>query len=648
MKAVVATVGVGLWNTIQRSYDDNGGTYEKMRSLMSQIQGKEKPYQKPPELGLCWGVFDNPSKQSTNNAQGSLNRQLIKDSPELSSFIKIAEEIAKKFAADHDTLHKNCCRSALFETFVSLCKEYDASVSSRTQETSLERVQQEYLKRVPSFVGEAAIIAEWLRYYCKKPDVEPTPVASELSERKNYASINLYYALAASDTDTGQQAAELIDFLLCGSHVVFYGCSVPIHVYFQRIDDVLPKDTRENMETAGEGKTPVQAVKRIQGLNVHEGDKMQTAGMQYLTAYIEDLHNKWASVTGNANFTYNAGGKFGNLERKIATPIDFRINITAGFKGTVPYLTILGQVLKIPLQYVFEKSQHLVTIPPMSIGFDVIAIEEFLNYLSKGKIADAPDEIYQRMVSLGLALPLDLNSQKLLSPFGQLAKISMPVDGGIMGMICEMKVAEELRKIDVLRNLYTFDKNNTNVQYSVDRGIKFYGYFDKKKDLYFLEEENKNNKKNEDDELWSNGDLDILVKLSHEKKIIAGECKMLFAATGSEESCIQLNVVEQAAKNIMYARDLAKRIKDHKKNSYLFAEYHYFIFTVKGRAQIERIKTFSKKIVKEINRELEREKQDPFPEERFKTIAVFMQDEPDREVNYQSFLERDLACEIIG
>mgnify|MGYP001001031091 CR=1 FL=1 len=654
MKAVVATVGLGLWYAIKRSFEKSAGPYEAMRSLMSQIEEKMKcereegkrgqiHCQKPEGIGMCLGEFDASGKLVANNhAQANLSAQLIKDSPELSSFIKIAEEIAGRFAPDPETLHINACHGALFEAFVFLSKEYDSSGDTDAEKISPERVRGEYLKRTPGFVEKAAINEEWSRYYQEAISDYNT------SERENKVIINLYYALAASDTDEGQQAADLIDFLLCGSHVVFGHRGIPIHVCFHRIDDVLPKDTRKNIEDFNDGQVPVQAVKRIHGLTVDAGDRMQTEGMQNLTKYIEDLYNKWNRVTGNTDFTYNAGNRFGNLKIKISTPVDFRINITAGFKGTVPYLTILGQVFKIPLQYVFERSDNLITIPPMPIGFDVIAIEEFLNYLPSGKIKDAPDDMYQKMADLGLALPFDLNQEKKVSPFGQLAKISMPVDGGIIGTICEMKVAEELRKIEILRKLYTFDKNNTNVQYSVDRGIKFYGYLDEENNLYFLEAENKNKKKNEDDELWSNGDLDILVKLFHEKKIIAGECKMLFAATGSEDNCIQFNVVEQAAKNILYARYLAKKTKDHNnKNSYKFAEYHYYIFTVKGQTQIERIKTFSKKIVKEINRELEREKYDPFPEECFKTIAVYLQDEPDREVNYQSFLERDLACEII-
>ena len=47
------------------------------------------------------------------------------------------------------------------------------------------------------------------------------------------------------------------------------------------------------------------------------------------------------------------------------------INITGGFKATLPYLTILAQLYRVPLYYTFEDTDALITIPQarwLSIG----------------------------------------------------------------------------------------------------------------------------------------------------------------------------------------------------------------------------------------------------------------------------------------
>ncbi|MEP9412272.1 MAG: putative CRISPR-associated protein [Candidatus Brocadia sp.] len=49
------------------------------------------------------------------------------------------------------------------------------------------------------------------------------------------------------------------------------------------------------------------------------------------------------------------------------------INITGGFKATIPYLTIMGQVNNIPLYYIFEETEELIKIPqsPIDISWGI-------------------------------------------------------------------------------------------------------------------------------------------------------------------------------------------------------------------------------------------------------------------------------------
>lgn len=68
-----------------------------------------------------------------------------------------------------------------------------------------------------------------------------------------------------------------------------------------------------------------------------------------------------------------------NLIRKIEEKAEgfwpaLAINITGGYKATLPYLTILSQVKRIPLYYNFEDTDTLITIPqaPLAIDFGLI------------------------------------------------------------------------------------------------------------------------------------------------------------------------------------------------------------------------------------------------------------------------------------
>lgn len=54
------------------------------------------------------------------------------------------------------------------------------------------------------------------------------------------------------------------------------------------------------------------------------------------------------------------------------------INITGGYKATIPYLTIIGQINNIPIYYIFEDSGKLIKFPPLPIIFDYGFIGQYL------------------------------------------------------------------------------------------------------------------------------------------------------------------------------------------------------------------------------------------------------------------------------
>ncbi|CAA7602814.1 CRISPR-associated protein APE2256 [Acididesulfobacillus acetoxydans] len=66
---------------------------------------------------------------------------------------------------------------------------------------------------------------------------------------------------------------------------------------------------------------------------------------------------------------------------------DLVLNITGGYKGTIPYLTLLGQVYNIPIYYLFEDTHELLKIPqaPVDISWGLFAkYSELFKELAKG------------------------------------------------------------------------------------------------------------------------------------------------------------------------------------------------------------------------------------------------------------------------
>ncbi len=57
-------------------------------------------------------------------------------------------------------------------------------------------------------------------------------------------------------------------------------------------------------------------------------------------------------------------------------------NITTGYKAFTQYLTIVGQIYHIPVKYIFERSNELMTIPELPIGFDDQVADLYFPYLN--------------------------------------------------------------------------------------------------------------------------------------------------------------------------------------------------------------------------------------------------------------------------
>jgi hypothetical protein len=133
--------------------------------------------------------------------------------------------------------------------------------------------------------------------------------------------LNVY--LLASETLVSRLAAEILTEALLG-YANQAGNSVAIH--FEPRTDV------------------------IIGLQVRNQDSFQRDGLKHLIDRIHTL------IAGNVR--------------------DVLLNVTGGYKAVIPYLSILGQIEKIPLRYIFEDSNALIKIPRLPINFDFSFIED--------------------------------------------------------------------------------------------------------------------------------------------------------------------------------------------------------------------------------------------------------------------------------
>jgi len=91
-------------------------------------------------------------------------------------------------------------------------------------------------------------------------------------------------------------------------------------------------------------------IRRVEGLQVHDADKLRKDGFRNLIKILLDeyLHND-----------------------EIQHAYDIILNATGGYKGTIPFLVILGMLYGKRTVYTFEFANELITLPPLPFSFDL-------------------------------------------------------------------------------------------------------------------------------------------------------------------------------------------------------------------------------------------------------------------------------------
>lgn len=163
-------------------------------------------------------------------------------------------------------------------------------------------------------------------------------------------------------------------------------------------------------------------LEKIKDLTIDNSDNFQQSAINNLTDYI----------TKNSNETTV-------------------LNITGGYKALIPFITILGQLKKIDLKYIYEDSNELITISgKLPFHFDTEIIQSILQYLTDKwiDISTINTEAYDYLVKTDLIMVNKAETQYKSNIMGNFIRKFMidqaeqPTSKGILGLFVETKMYE--------------------------------------------------------------------------------------------------------------------------------------------------------------------------------------------------------------
>lgn len=175
-------------------------------------------------------------------------------------------------------------------------------------------------------------------------------------------------------------------------------------------------------------------IKRIEGLQVHNEQILREVGLKNLVKTL---------------LTYLAGEQY-------RYSYDIILNPTGGFKGIVPFLTILGMLYGRKTIYLFEFSAQLITLPPLPFSFDLDIynrVRDALIYLEQ-EVAVFEQAFCSRIhnyvpeehdLFMAFTEPFDESGKITLSP---LAYCLLQIDSPEQSCYVSDNVIDTLRNVD--------------------------------------------------------------------------------------------------------------------------------------------------------------------------------------------------------
>jgi len=241
--------------------------------------------------------------------------------------------------------------------------------------------------------------------------------------QKNFYSGSLETAAQASAElnslyRLGIQSGDKI-VLLSSDNLQGHVCAEMISVCLQERFSILQKDIE---------------IKRIEGLQVHNETLLREFGLKNLVKTL-------LSYLANENYRYS---------------YEIIINPTGGFKGIVPFLTIMGMLYGRKSVYIFEYSKQLITLPPLPFSFDLDIynrVRDALHFLEE-EIAVPEQQFFFRIkdyapeehdLFTAFIEPFDESGKVTISP---LAYCLLQIDSPEQSCFVSDNVIDTLRGVD--------------------------------------------------------------------------------------------------------------------------------------------------------------------------------------------------------
>ncbi|SMC09198.1 hypothetical protein [Nitratiruptor tergarcus] len=171
---------------------------------------------------------------------------------------------------------------------------------------------------------------------------------------------------------------------------------------------------------------------------------------------------------------------------------DMVLNVTGGFKGVIPYMTIFGQVNKIPIFYIFEFTDALIEIPQIPISIDEKLFDKYWKefcIIDANLLLNKSELNYQYLKKCKNLLEIE-EDIVALNPLGKILWDKYKRENFIFYTTDDIynEIKKQPHIIDILKNKFQWNYQNKtelkNGHYVYDNGDNPYRIF------YFVNDNN--------------------------------------------------------------------------------------------------------------------------------------------------------------
>ena len=260
------------------------------------------------------------------------------------------------------------------------------------------------------------------REWDSEPDFFKKEIRDSMQAKKFYSAPMENAAQVSAELNSlyrlGIQTGDKI-VLLSSDNLQGHVCAEMISECLQERFSILSKDIE---------------IKRIEGLQVHNEKILREIGLK-------NLVKTMLSYLADENYRYS---------------FDIIINPTGGFKGIVPFLTIMGMLYGRKSVYIFEYSKQLITLPPLPFSFDLNVynrVRDALRFLEE-EIAVPEQQFFFRIkdytpeehdLFTAFVEPFDESGKITISP---LAYCLLQIDSPEQSCFVSDNVIDTLRNVD--------------------------------------------------------------------------------------------------------------------------------------------------------------------------------------------------------